>query len=184
MRLFAAILVTGDPEADLRRWLERFRAREWPVRWVRPDRLHITLKFLGEVEPARLPAVEQAFLEACAGTPRLTLTAREFGVFPGVRRPRVLWAGFEADPALELLAHRLEQKFEALGFPVEGRPFRPHVTLGRIKEGAWLPGDAAVELEGAQPAGSFQAEEAVLLESRPGPGGAEYRAVRAVALGC
>jgi 2'-5' RNA ligase len=153
------------------------------VRWVRDAGLHLTLKFLGEVAEDRVPAVEEAFVGACAGTPRLTLSVREFGAFPSTRRPKILWAGFGADPALELLAHRIEQQFESLGFPVEGRPFRPHVTLGRIKEGTWLPVGAAAELEEARPAATSLADRAVLFESRLGPGGALHRAVREVPLG-
>jgi len=183
MRLFVALPVGGEVETELRRWLKQFQSRGWPVRWVRQEGLHLTLKFLGEVADDRLPAVEEAFVTACAGTPRLTLSTREFAAFPSTRRPRILWAGFDADPALELLAHRIEQQFENLAFPVEGRPFRPHVTLGRVKEGAWLPGDVAAELEEARPAAMFLADRAALFESRLGPGGAQYREVRGVALG-
>ena len=182
MRLFAALPVGGEAGAELARWLARFQGRGWPVRWVRPEGLHLTLKFLGTVEESRVPAVEQAFVAACVGTPSLSLSLRDFGTFPAARRPRVIWAGLEADPALELLAHRLESQFEALGFPVEGRPFRPHVTLGRIKEGKWLPGDVAAELQEAHPAASHLADRVVLFESQPGAGGARYRVVREVRL--
>ncbi|MDH4349115.1 MAG: RNA 2',3'-cyclic phosphodiesterase [Gemmatimonadota bacterium] len=113
MRLFAAIPLGGEAEAELRRWLERFRSRGWPVRWARDDGLHLTLKFLGEVDEDRVPAVEEIFVRACAGTPRLSLVANEFGAFPNTRRPRILWAGFDADPALELLAHRIESSTSA-----------------------------------------------------------------------
>jgi 2'-5' RNA ligase len=59
-----------------------------------------------------------------------------FGAFPGFDRPRVIWAGLEPDPALELLQHRVEQEFGPLGFPPDGRPFRPHLTLGRAARDA------------------------------------------------
>jgi 2'-5' RNA ligase len=182
MRLFAALPVGGEAGAELARWLARFQGRGWPVRWVRPEGLHLTLKFLGTVEESRVPAVEQAFVAACVGTPSLSLSLRDFGTFPAARRPRVIWAGLEADPALELLAHRLESQFEAVGFPVEGRPFRPHVTLGRVKEGKWLPGDVAAELQEAHPAASHLADRVVLFESQPAAGGARYRVVREVRL--
>jgi 2'-5' RNA ligase len=182
MRLFAALPMGGEVEAELKCWLTRFQSRGWPVRWVRPDGLHLTLKFLGSVEESHLPAVEEGFVAACAGTPRLTLSVRDFGTFPAAGQPRVLWAGLEADPALELLAHRLEGQFEAVGFPVEGRPFRPHVTLGRVKEGKWLPGDVAGELHEAHPAATHLADRVVLFESRPEAGGARYRVVREVGL--
>jgi len=182
MRLFAALPIGGEARAELNRWLARFQDRGWPVRWVRPEGLHLTLKFLGSVEESRLPAIEQALLAACEGTPRLGLSLKDFGTFPAARRARVLWAGLEADPALELLAHRLEGQFEALGFPVEGRPFRPHVTLGRVKEGRWLPGDVAEELQEAHPAATHLADRVVLFESQPAAGGPRYRVVREVEL--
>jgi 2'-5' RNA ligase len=105
-----------------------------PVKWVRPENIHLSLKFLGDVEETREPELRAA-LQRAAGTgnePRpLTLQITGFGVFPDYHRPRVLWAGVTPDPGLELLQHRVEQAFAPLGFPAEARPFRPHVTLGR-----------------------------------------------------
>ena len=76
---------------------------------------------------------------------------------------------------LELLVHRVERACAGLGFPVEGRPFRPHVTLGRVREGRRLPEPAVRAIEGAElPAASFMAERVVLYESLPGPGGSRY----------
>lgn len=103
-------------------------------KWVRAENIHLSLKFLGEVEEARGPEL-QAALQRAAGTgskPRpLALQISGFGVFPDYHRPRVLWAGVTADPDLELLQHGVEQAFAPLGFPMEARPFRPHVTLAR-----------------------------------------------------
>src|SRR5712675_612158 len=76
----------------------------------------MTVKFLGDVEAEREPELRAALTRAAGG---------------GRPRPRVIWAGLDADPALELLQHRVEQEFSPLGFPPEGRPFRPHLTLGR-----------------------------------------------------
>jgi 2'-5' RNA ligase len=105
-----------------------------PVKWVRPENIHLSLKFLGDVDEAREAELREA-LKRAAGTrsePRpLTLQITGFGVFPDYQRPRVLWAGVTPDPGLELLQHGVEQAFAPLGFPTEARPFRPHVTLGR-----------------------------------------------------
>jgi RNA 2',3'-cyclic 3'-phosphodiesterase len=106
------------------------------VKWVRPENIHISLKFLGEVDDAREAelhaALQQAAGGAARGEPRpLTLRVTGFGVFPDFHRPNVLWVGVTPDPGLELLQHRVEQAFAPLGFPPERRPFRPHVTLGR-----------------------------------------------------
>jgi RNA 2',3'-cyclic 3'-phosphodiesterase len=109
-----------------------------PLKWVRPDGLHLTLKFLGDVDDAREPDLRTALRQAAgAGEARpVTLQIEGFGVFPDFRRPRVVWAGVAPDPAVELLQHRVEQAFAPLGFPTEARAFRPHLTLGRADRDA------------------------------------------------
>jgi 2'-5' RNA ligase len=110
-----------------------------PVKWVRPENIHLSLKFLGEVDEAREPELRAALKQASgagAEARALTLQIEGFGVFPDYRRPNVLWAGVTPEPALELLQHRVELAFAPLGFPAEARAFRPHVTLGRARRGA------------------------------------------------
>jgi len=117
----------------------RQRREKLPVKWVQPENIHLSLKFLGDVDAAREPELRAA-LKRAAGTlsePRpLTLQVTGLGVFPDYHRPRVLWAGVTPDPALELLQHGVEQAFAPLGFPTEARPFRPHVTLSRAARAA------------------------------------------------
>jgi RNA 2',3'-cyclic 3'-phosphodiesterase len=123
-----------DALAPLRR-----RREPLPVKWVRPENIHLSLKFLGDVEETREPELRTA-LQRAAGTrgePRpLTLQITGFGVFPDYHRPRVLWAGVTPEPGLELLQHGVEQAFAPLGFPSEARAFRPHVTLARAARDA------------------------------------------------
>lgn len=179
MRLFAAIPMGGQVEAALRELLGRYRANDWPVKWVRDEGLHLTVKFLGQVEPDRVPAIEAALAAASAGTPRLPLSLHELGAFPGFARARVIWAGLESEAPLELMVDRVERACVALDFPVEGRPFRPHVTIGRVRERARLPTGAIEALEHARlPTADFLADRLALFESHPGPGGSVY-AVRA-----
>lgn len=107
-----------------------------PIKWMRPEGIHVTLKFLGEVPDAREPELRAALGRAAAGGRALSLGVGGFGAFPGIDRPRVIWAGLDPDPALELLQQRVEREFVPLGFPSEGRPFRPHLTLGRAARDA------------------------------------------------
>ncbi|HZE94816.1 MAG TPA: RNA 2',3'-cyclic phosphodiesterase [Gemmatimonadales bacterium] len=119
--------------------LLRQRREKLPVKWVRPENIHLSLKFLGDVDEAREPELRAALKRAAGtgGEPRpLTLQITGFGVFPDYHRPRVLWAGVTPDPGLELLQHGVEQAFAPLGFPTEGRPFRPHITLARAARDA------------------------------------------------
>ena len=112
------------------------RERGFPVKWVRPEGVHLTLKFLGDVDEAREPGLRDALGQVCNDTRPMTLHIEGFGVFPDFKRPRVVWAGVTPDPALELLQHRVEQVFSPLGFPTEAKAFRPHLTLGRAKRDA------------------------------------------------
>jgi 2'-5' RNA ligase len=174
MRLFAAIPVEGEVRRTLQPLLARWAATDWPVKWAPPDALHLTVKFLGEVAPDRLPGIVTALGDATLGTPALPLVLRELGAFPTLDRPRVLWAGLDGEAALELLADRVERACAALGFAVEGRPFRPHVTLGRVREGRRLPLPAIQQLQQARVAGQSVGDRLVLFESRTLPGGASY----------
>jgi len=174
MRLFAALPVGGDARAELERILAAFRRTDWPVKWVREGGLHVTLKFFGEVAPERLAPIRDALAAAERGTPALPFTPTELGAFPSLQRARVLWAGYQTEPALELLVHRVEQATEPLGFPGEGRPFRAHVTLGRVREGSRLPREGMGALEGAVLKAGFTADRLVLYQSRPGPAGTTY----------
>ncbi len=123
------------------------------MKWVRPENIHVSLKFLGDVDEARAGELQSALQRAAgAGSePRpLALQITGFGVFPDYRRPHVLWAGVTPDPALELLQNRVEQEFAPLGFPSEGRPFRPHVTLARTNRDARPRDFAGLETEFAK----------------------------------
>jgi len=175
MRLFAAIPVSGPARDSLVHRLSEWRATDWPVRWVHDDGLHLTLKFFGEVAPTQLPSVEAALRSAVAGVPALPIAITELGAFPTRGRARVVWVGAEGPPALELLQDGIERKTEALGFPLEGRPFRPHITVGRVRDGARLPSQAleALENDPSEPV-SFLADRLVLYESLLSPRGPRY----------
>ncbi len=104
----------------------------------------------------------------------ITLTLGETGAFPTIRRARVLRLEIEAEPKLELLQDRIERGSEAIGYPPEGRPFLPHVTLGRVREGQRLPHDAAATLERIAVEQTFVADRVVLFESMLTPDGPVY----------
>jgi 2'-5' RNA ligase len=131
VRLFVALNFPASVRHGLWQAAAPLRDRGFPLRWVASDSIHLTVKFLGEVLPEQLPGVQAALGPAAVGTRSLVLTVTGFGVFPPEGVPRVVWAGLDAGPALELLHHATERAFAPLGFPLEGRPFQPHVTLGR-----------------------------------------------------
>lgn len=139
IRTFIAIHLTPEVLAELRLAQTALRATAGGSagRWVPPENLHLTLKFLGDVDSARLPEV-YAMVDTVAGDyGPLTLTLRELGCFPHERRPRIVWAGI-AEPSgqLQRLAQQLDLALSSLGYARETRPFRPHLTLARINERA------------------------------------------------
>jgi 2'-5' RNA ligase len=165
MRLFAGIPIVDEARREIVALLARLRESGWPVRWVHDEGLHLTLKFYGEVAPERLEVIEESVRFASQGTGPLALQLDELGAFPSVARPRVLWIGIDGPSSLELVQDRLERGGEAIGFPPEGAPFRPHVTLGRVREGHRFPPGGLDEYGAAYARAPFVGGQLVLYES-------------------
>ncbi len=101
--------------------------------WVRPSSIHLTLKFLGEVEEARIAGIGKALEAAAEGIGPFTVTAEGVGGFPNLKGPRVVWVGIKEEPALIKLQKNIDVRLSALGFEEEARAFHPHLTLCRVK---------------------------------------------------
>ena len=174
MRLFIAIEIPPDVRAGLAALLEEFRAIAPQAKWVRPENIHITLKFLGETESAKLTAIQTA-LAAIRSRQAVALQFRGLGFFPNEKRAKVFWAGIESSANLPPIAADIDQAMHKLGFPPENRSFTPHLTLARL-EPPGIPAKlfAAAEERSARDFGSFVAREFHLLESKLKPAGAEY----------
>lgn len=185
MRLFFAIEL-GDALLEL---LEEstapLRAEAPELAWVARDHRHVTLKFLGEVDAQAVPQLTAAADRAAAAQKPLEMSVREVGAFPNFRRARVVWIGVEQEPRLELLHHDLELACEQEGFEVEGRPFRPHITLARVRTP--LSVDRARALARVARTVRVKAtvlvERITLFESTAAPTGARYRRLHAAPLG-
>jgi 2'-5' RNA ligase len=189
LRLFVALELPepvrrrlGALQAQLR---EAAGARAGEVKWVSPDAVHLTLQFLGAVPEERLPLVNDAVSAAAAGAAPIALEARGAGGFPSARRPRVLWAGIGGDlAALGALAAALGERLAPLGYAPEDRPFSPHLTLGRAREGRGAPGLAGVLAGVAGWTGpSWRATEVCVFRSHLSPSGARYEALLRAPLG-
>jgi RNA 2',3'-cyclic 3'-phosphodiesterase len=174
MRLFAAVPVPEPAREQILKLLRRLREGGWPVRWVHDEGLHMTLKFFGEVPGDRLDVIGEALRYAANGAGALALRLGELGAFPSRSRPRVLWVGIDGPPTLELLQDRIERGAEAIGFPPEGAPFQPHVTLGRVREGQRLPPGGLEDYADSFEQVAFVAQELVLYESVLTTGGPRY----------
>jgi RNA 2',3'-cyclic 3'-phosphodiesterase len=185
MRLFVAINFPASLREDIWTASASLRDAGLPVRWVEQAALHLTLKFLGSVGSERTPDIVSGLEAATRQTRPFALPLGGFGAFPSLERPRVIWVGCDGVPQLELLQHAVEVEMDRLGFEVEGRPFHPHLTLGRVERDARPQrlGSLDALLEGLE----FQGETAVasveLMESTTGPQGSHYRAVHSAGLG-
>jgi len=151
--------------------------RNEDTKWTRPEGIHLTLKFLGEISPKQVTQVTQALAGLGSFEP-FALQVKGFGFFPDARRPRVLWVGVEAPPALGQLAHRVESAMERLGFDAEGRMFSPHLTLARFNVSRPRPELVALlEPKTGLILGRFEVSEFFLVESRLSSCGAQYQKV-------
>ena len=146
------------------------------IRWVRPENIHLTLKFLGNVKKAEIEKVGEAIFESVKGYSPITLRAKGIGTFPGIKRPRVIWVGISGQLDLLVELHKtLDDELEAISFPKENRTFRGHLTLGRVKAKIDPKrfGDALNKLAGFE-SESFTADRIILFKSELKPTGAVY----------
>lgn len=154
------------------------------IRWVRKEGIHLTLKFLGDIDRDDVEDIHGAMERAAGPFSPLALWGEGIGVFPDLRRPRVVWVGVSGDrEVLRALQGEMETELSGLGFPKEKRPFKGHLTLGRVKgrlDRTQLI-DALEALRGFRTE-SFTAESVVLFQSDLRPDGAVYTRVAEVAL--
>lgn len=179
-RVFCALELPGPVRAAAAAHAARLREAFPRVRasWERPEKMHLTLKFVGEVERERVAGLSRAAGQAAAVVEPSELSIGGPGTFPPHGPPRVLWLGVEgAAGLLETLHARLEAECAAAGFPREPKPFRPHLTLARVRE----PRDARelAEAHRATPFGpqTFAVGELLVIRSELGPSGSRYTTV-------
>jgi 2'-5' RNA ligase len=134
IRAFIAIDLSTEIYQNLDNVLHDLQAsmRKMPVRWVPVKNIHLTIKFLGDVSFGNLDLLKEIILSETNRHPAFKLRVGELGTFPSNRRPRVIWVGVEAPPELKALHHSIETETARLGYTPEGRPFSPHLTLGRV----------------------------------------------------
>ena len=184
MRLFIAIDFPDDLREALAESTRALREAAPSVRWSPAEKLHLTVKFLGQQPEEMVPRLSEALTDVAARHRQMELELAGAGAFPNFRRPRVVWIGVEPSPRLELLYHDTELACERLGFEIEGRVFRPHVTIGRVK-----PETPREELRALDEAcRALQLQETALVEtldlvvSEPAPRGSRYRVLHAAPL--
>jgi RNA 2',3'-cyclic 3'-phosphodiesterase len=179
VRLFVALEIPVAVREQLAALMKGLAARETcsprnKARWVRAENFHVTLKFLGETDPAKLDAIVAA-LPAVHSEQPMGLRFRGLGFFPNEKHPRVLWVGIEAPPSLAVLAADIDTHVAKLGFEREKRAFTPHLTLARFEPPGISPElHAAVKENTAREFGALQTGQFHLIQSKLKPSGAEY----------
>jgi 2'-5' RNA ligase len=177
IRAFLAMEPSEDVLQALSRLQEKLKREiSGRISWTRPQGRHLTLKFFGDISAPDVNNICSVIEKRMASIPFLNLKIEKLGVFPDIRRPRVLWSGMVGDvEPLSALQKQLDNDFAEIGFPGEDRPFQAHLTLGRIKDSHGLTGlSEALTKYGAFTAGEFICRELVLFQSELTPQGAIY----------
>ncbi|MBN2264220.1 MAG: RNA 2',3'-cyclic phosphodiesterase [Candidatus Aminicenantes bacterium] len=178
MRAFIAIDLDPGLKEAIQALVRSLRSERADIRWVRPAGMHLTLKFLGPVEKDRVARIGPLMSEVARGRRPFALRLAGTGAFPDERRPRVLWAGFAAEPELMDLQADLDRALAGEGFKPDDRAFMPHLTLGRVKGPKGIAGVVAeLGRHRDRPLGDMTVRSMALFESILRPEGAEYRIV-------
>ncbi len=179
IRSFLALDLPENVTCFLEKISSRFKQSRADVRWVNPTSIHLTLKFLGNINGAQIPDIENTLRPIFSSQSQLQIEISSIGAFPNLRKPRVIWAGV-SEPSGQLIkmVSLIEDAFDGLGFPRESRSFNPHLTLGRTKSNR--DRERLVDLINSmkpKPNITFVANRAILFQSILGAAGPRYKAL-------
>ena len=187
IRAFIAVEIAPETITRIGAVIDRLKPRNAAIRWVGAGNVHLTLKFLGNIDNSQIEPIGAALFDALHPFPRLTINAKGLGVFPSMKRPRVLWVGLVGRELVSLQA-KVELALTPLGFAPEEKKFTPHLTIGRWRHGE--PADRTLEKELGQELGRWSdyefgatsVHEVILFQSDLKPAGAIYRRLKVVTL--
>jgi RNA 2',3'-cyclic 3'-phosphodiesterase len=135
IRAFVALKLPENIISSIKRVQEEVKRYRFPVRWVRPENIHLTIKFFGDIAESDIGKIGAVLNDFAGSYAPLSLSAKGAGVFPGIARPRIIWTGISGDTSLLLdLRNCLEKRFYETGFKKEERPFKGHLTIGRFRD--------------------------------------------------
>jgi 2'-5' RNA ligase len=176
MRSFIALDIPDSARQAIQKVVGEARTGTRGVKWAPVENVHLTLKFLGEVDAPRIPAIAEGLRQVVLAHKPFPLAIRGAGAFPNLRRPNVLWIGIDPSPELAALFESIDAAMAGLGFERETRRFSPHLTIARVKEGAGLANVSSVlTTYNAAFFGTIEVREILLMESVLKQSGSEYR---------
>lgn len=184
MRCFIAIELPDTVETILEEIQENFKKCGIDLKWVKPGAIHLTLKFLGNVQEETVGEIVQRMKKVCGGYTTFALALKGVGIFPNLRSPRVLWVGIRDGDVLVRFQKEIDAGMASLGFKRENRGFTPHLTLGRFRsfKGVKCFHDIMKQYEGKD-FGTFQVHSLSLMRSDLHPAGARYSRISGISLG-
>jgi 2'-5' RNA ligase len=184
VRTFIAVTLDASLQPPIEALINKLATSRAGVKWVAPHNIHVTLKFLGNVDENRLPDVYAACERAAVGSEPIDLEIKTLGCFPGLKRPRVVWVGIEkGQDAIKQLQKKVEQELARIGFPKEDRKFQAHLTIGRVKDQKAVGGlRPLIEEEQNVVIGSMRVEKFSVIKSKTLPTGPVYEELKAVPL--
>ncbi len=180
VRTFVAVETSEAVRAAAGKVIRQLARCGADVKWVPPENMHLTLKFLGEVPAVEIPDVCRAVSEAVAEVDGFTFDLAGVGAFPKIERPRTIWLGVTAGvEKLAALQERIESGLKKLGYPPENRRFSPHLTLGRVKHVGPEPARLTETLRSLaeRPAGTTEVDEVAVFSSELTREGPVYQAL-------
>lgn len=176
LRAFVAVPIPDSVIHFLAQIQTRLRSSQINIRWVTKKNIHLTLKFLGNIDPSRIPLIAAQMNAAARLLPSFSLMAKGVGVFPNLHRARVLWVGLTGDcDQLSAIQANLETGLESIGFARESRDFHAHLTIGRLRQR--IDGQtigAVLESLKATTSDPFRVDRLKLYRSMLKPAGAVY----------
>ena len=184
IRAFVAVDLEPQTVQQIAEAVATLRPRMPGVRWLPPANFHLTLKFLGDIDDAEVAPIVAALERDLCPFSCFTINAKGLGVFPGLKRPRIMWVGLVGDE-LKVLASRVEKSLIPFGFAAERRAFTPHLTVGRWRQFNGSSKEIGDEIEKwtTHDFGRSTVDEVILFQSVLKPEGANYHRLKVVKLG-
>jgi 2'-5' RNA ligase len=180
IRSFIAIEIPGDLRAKIETIQKELQNKKADVKWVLPGGIHLTLKFLGEITAREVESISNILDSIIPSWKAFPLRIKGVGCFPSIRNPRIIWLGIDEGASMvSTLQKAIERSAIEQGFSAEDRPFRPHLTLGRVRSKRGLEYlIQAIENLREVEVGTFKAQEVSLFRSDLKPSGAVYTQLR------
>lgn len=179
IRAFLALPLAVFDE-DIRRLLNKLKIKYPGVKWVNPSQIHTTLHFFGAIDSAKFSVIHDCITPITQQTKPIQLSLKGIGGFPNLERPRVIWTGIHGEiEKLSILQLSVEKDLKYAGFECEQRPFKPHLTLGRIKDGKRIALIVPLDFQSSSPK---VISEIILYRSRLTPEGPLYEKIHTFTL--